>query len=373
MEPAAPPNALRADTPPARSLAAFAPTSRALIASLVALALFPNLTVAAYLWLPALQSDASQPASAPGQPAALANAGPVADARPAEGPKIRPVLTAPAMLEASAGADLGLPISLDGTDGVPARSSIAISGLPAGATLSNGRPYGATGWNLKSDEIGDLRLQLPDSSSGETKLAIELVAPYGEIISSAETVLKVRADPEIAPAPQIAAGASPKAAAPEPKPAAAPANTAIPDPVKLEAEQKPAEAETAGDGGPAPSRSRATGPMTLAAADAASEESDANTITPAMYVNLRERPTSSAAVLGVIPKGSKLNVLDRKRGWVQVTHPITEQTGWIYVGNLAGAPRKARRASKPQESSESFWTRVGRALTGSPASDGDTQ
>jgi hypothetical protein len=280
------------------------------------------------------------------------------------------------MLEASAGADIGLPISLDGTDGVPVRSVVAISGLPVGATLSNGRPYGATGWNLKSDEIGDLRLHLPDLSSGETKLAIELVAPHGEIISSAETVLKVRADPEIAPAPQIAAVApSPAAAAPEPRPAAAPANAAIPEPVKLAAEAKPevAEAETADDGGPAPSPSRATQPMTLAAADPASDESDANTITPAIYVNLRERPTSTAAVLGVVPKGAKLTVMDRKRGWVQVTHPTTEQTGWIYAGNLAGAPRKARRASKPQESSESFWTRVGRALTGSPSSDSEAQ
>ena len=40
-----------------------------------------------------------------------------------------PVLTAPAFLEATAGESIFLPIALDGTDGVPAHSSIVITGL----------------------------------------------------------------------------------------------------------------------------------------------------------------------------------------------------------------------------------------------------
>ena len=46
-----------------------------------------------------------------------------------------PVLTAPAFLEATAGENILLSIALDGTDGVPAHSSIAITGLPQGSTL----------------------------------------------------------------------------------------------------------------------------------------------------------------------------------------------------------------------------------------------
>ena len=65
------------------------------------------------------------------------------------------------MLEATAGEDVTFPIALDGTDGVPARSIIAISGLPQGSMLSSGRPYGETEWNLKTDEIGDLHLIYP--------------------------------------------------------------------------------------------------------------------------------------------------------------------------------------------------------------------
>jgi len=80
-----------------------------------------------------------------------------------------PVLTAPAFLEATAGETILLPIALDGTDGVPAHSTIAIAGLPQGSTLSNGRPYGETAWNLEQDEIGDLHLVLPNSGrSGQT-------------------------------------------------------------------------------------------------------------------------------------------------------------------------------------------------------------
>ena len=51
-----------------------------------------------------------------------------------------PVLTAPAFLKATARRECVLPISLDGTDGVPAHSSIAITGLPQGSTLSKGQP-----------------------------------------------------------------------------------------------------------------------------------------------------------------------------------------------------------------------------------------
>src|SRR4029453_8584878 len=81
-----------------------------------------------------------------------------------------PVLTAPAFIEATAGESIFLPIALDGTDGVPAHSSIAITGLPQGSTLPNGRPFGDTGWKLERDEIGDLQLAVPNSASGQAKL-----------------------------------------------------------------------------------------------------------------------------------------------------------------------------------------------------------
>ena len=61
---------------------------------------------------------------------------------------------------------------------------------------------------------------------------------------------------------------------------------------------------------------------------------DANWIKPTAYVNLRESPSSTAAVVSIVAKGSKLRVIGRKRGWVQVNNPTTSQSGWIYSSNL---------------------------------------
>jgi uncharacterized protein YgiM (DUF1202 family) len=88
------------------------------------------------------------------------------------------------------------------------------------------------------------------------------------------------------------------------------------------------------------------------------------TVEPSMFVNMREGPASSSPVRGVIAKGAKLSVLDRKRGWVQVTDPATGNKGWIYSGLLAGEAkpyyRKRRAAPASAEpKSESFWSRVG--------------
>ena len=74
-------------------------------------------------------------------------------------------------------------------------------------------------------------------------------------------------------------------------------------------------------------------PTRRPAARNANDGDQADWIRPSAYVNLRESPTSSAAVVSVIAKGTKLRVMGRKRGWVQVTNPATSQSGWIYSGN----------------------------------------
>ena len=101
------------------------------------------------------------------------------------------MLTAPAFLEATAGESIFLPIALDGTDGVPADSTIAVTGLPQGTKLSKGRAFGDTGWKLERDEIGDLQLVLSGSAGGQTKLTIELVAPDATVVADAEILLQV--------------------------------------------------------------------------------------------------------------------------------------------------------------------------------------
>ena len=344
---------------------------RALIAALVLLALVPNLTVAAFVWLPALwtpEAKVEEPvrADATGAP----------DTRAKETAKLEPALTVPSILEANAGEDVVMPIALDGTDGVPFRSAIAISGLPAGTTLSGGRPYGATGWNLKPDEIGDLHLVLPDAAKGETRLAIRLVDSAGEIVAAAETTLRV-------------------AAKPEPAPPAPPPNNG-PNPVSTEAQEEQAPQVAAIDGkpdgaqalntvdeDPAPSAANDRGersapsknadPAKLAPSDGGQTEKDGdggNSVQPSTSVNLREGPTSSAAVISVIAKDAKLKVLEQRRRWVKVINPQTSESGWIYAPNLDGLPKsrdwsgQPSPADEPSEPRESIWKRMGHWLTG---------
>ena len=247
------------------------------------------------------------------------------------------MLTAPDRIEAIAGEDVSFPIAIDGTDGVPSRSVIAVKGLPQGSNFSEGRPYGASEWSLKPDQIGDLDLVLPADAHGEFKLGIALIGPDDAVIAAAETLL------EVTPAP-------PAPAAVTPDPAGAPGDEAG-------AEQEPTTPEAA------------TSPAGDADTVEPSKEveSGLGSVQPSVYANLRDGPSSSAPVVGVIAKGAKLSVLDRKRGWVQVADPASDKKGWIYSGNLAGEAKthhtRRKRAAPAAAEPESFWGRVGSWLS----------
>ena len=285
-----------------------------------------------------------------------------------------PVLTAPAFLEATAGETILLPIALDGTDGVPAHSTIAITGLPQGSTLSNGRPYGETAWKLERDEIGDLHLVLPNSAGGQAKLAIQLIAPDATVVADAEILLQVatvsqdslpqnaeRSD-DAGLAPAIVPGVSPEIADAQVLHEGAEAHAG---PVLREAKPSAAATEREEDRVPSPpsvvqSQRRAPAKTTIA-------NVGTNEIKTSVFVNLRQGPAPSAAVIRVVANGTKLRVLARKGLWVQVTNPATSEKGWIYTGN-ANPPRttKASAPSEPpqdtQPKSDFVWPTLGGVL-----------
>jgi hypothetical protein len=274
-----------------------------------------------------------------------------------------PVLTAPAFLEATAGENILLPIALDGTDGVPAHSSIAITGLPRGSTLSKGRPFGDTGWKLERDEIGDLQLVLPSSARGQANLTIQLVAPDATLVADAETVLQVAPasqslprnaedtnDAPLAPANQEPAllgmavsGVSPEITdtqlaheSPEgqPDPGLREAKPSV-----TEREEEPVQAERR----IVQSQRRAPAKRTVA-------NVGTNEVKTSVFVNLRQAPSPSAKVIRVVAKGTKLRVVARKGRWVQVTDPATSAKGWIYTGSAN--PPRSTKPSAPAEPSE---------------------
>jgi hypothetical protein len=213
------------------------------------------------------------------------------------------------VLEVTAGKDVIFPIALDGTDGVPARSIIALSGLPHGSAFSAGRPYGETEWSLKTDEIGDLHLVLPSETNGDAKLTIKLLGPDNAIITDTGLVLKINPSTraELAET-QVSDEQTEGLGTKEERLASLDVPTPPKDPVPL---------------------------PTRRPARATSNNVDANWIKPVAFVNLREGPSPSARVVSVVAKGAKLRVISRKGRWVQVTHSSTSKSGWIYAGNVA--------------------------------------
>jgi Bacterial SH3 domain len=312
---AAKPAALTAQTVPLTGLNA---GIRRLTAVLIAAALIPNLTLAV-LWLGLVDPPWSESASpspketermaTPAAPSPEQSAAPASQA--AAPPAFSPVLTAPNVLDAEQGESVSFPIALDGTDGVPEESVIVIKGLPAGSTLSDGYSSGPMEWRLRPDAIGDLRLAVADAAPGETTLLVQLVAPDAKIIATASTTLRTRSEPgpnldpfDIA---QAARALDIEARAPE-----------------AGLEEKFVVETASIDTVPLPDR-RPEPP------------GESNWIRPTAWVNLRESPSPSAAVVTIVPKGVKLRIIGRKRSWVQVNNPATSQSGWIYGNNVAAA------------------------------------
>jgi Bacterial SH3 domain len=272
-----------------------------------------------------------------------------------QSPVPSPVLTAPAFLEATAGESIFLPIALDGTDGVPAYSSIVITGLPQGSTLSNGRPFGDTGWKLERDEIGDLQLVVPDSASGQAKLKIQLIAPDAALVADAEILLQV------ATAPQ---GSLPRNAEDTNDAPLVPANLGLahespevrPDPGVREvkpsaaAEVKPSAAAMEREEEPVQSEPRTVQSQHRATAKRTAANVGTNEVKTSVFVNLRQAPSPSAKVIRVVAKDTKLPVVARKGRWVQVTDPANSAKGWIYMGNAS--PPGTMKPSAPAEPSE---------------------
>jgi hypothetical protein len=307
--------------------------------------------------------------------------GPTGMAPPAaQTPEPRPVvplavLTTSARIEAKAGDTVGFPIALDGTDGVPARSVISIEGLPRASNLTEGRPFGESDWMLKPDQIGDLQIALPPSTTiGEFKLAVALVGPDETVLARAETILTVAPAPA-PPEPVSAENSDDAAALPGSEEAAVDTGSGgetQPDPATETTETATATATdvtAAGGEQKQTAVASASGAQPSMLGQAEAEESALPTVQPAVAVNMREAPKSSSPVLAVIGKGIELQVLDRKRGWVKVTDPESGKEGWIYSGLLAGEAktnnriRRAAPSSSSESSSDSFWGRVGRWLT----------
>ncbi len=326
------------ETPPTRSLITLTAGTRMLIAGLILALLLPNLTLGSIFWLGVINTPSSRPVMLPPDKSSV----------PAARSAIPPaVLSAPGTLDATAGEDVPFPIALDGTDGVPARSIIAIIGLPKGSMLSSGRPYGETEWNLKTDEIGDLRLVLPHTASGESKLTIKLITPDSTVIADTETVLNVAANPEAysEPAAETGSGDAALAAGAKQEPNLNSIGIEGAKPMLTEARAQAPRATSAELANVEAAKGTPGNPVQSRRSSPALDDVHANWIEPVAFVNLREGPSPSAPVVTVVAKGTKLRVIGRKDRWVQVTNPASSEKGWIYTGHVATVTKARPRGA----------------------------
>ncbi len=252
-------------------------------------------------------------------------------------------LSSPDRIEAKAGEVIVFPVAIDATDALPARSIIAVTALPEGASFSQGRPYGATGWSLRPDEIADLQLRLPEHGSA-SDIRLELIAADGTVLAQSETRLGIApssATPAVAasvsnPFEQVSTvettqsidSSSPP---PQQKPAAsAEAASAVKvNTVKVVTIPAPQPARPHDGGyalGPAPAEPKA--PTEWMVTKAA--------------VDMHAKATQSSETVKIASKGLKLRVVARDKKWVQVTDPKTSTTGWIYNRFLTPAESAAR-------------------------------
>ncbi len=245
-------------------------------------------------------------------------------------PPVTPVLSSVPMLQVGPGRPAPFAIAIDGTDGVPPRSAVAISGLPAGVSLSAGRPFGEGQWSLRTDEIGDVTITAPASAQGSHNLTLQLVTATGSVLAESKTDLVVTAPPQtMASTPQTPTFQG--AAAPAPTPASNKASPGV------------APGGVASDGmpmpepKPAPSKQSAP-PKTAAAAQAqpAPAVSGGEAMVANTDVNMRQQPSSKAPAVAVLHKGAHVRAAATKYGWVQVTDQ-KQQTGWVYQRFLTAA------------------------------------
>jgi len=181
---------------PARS------SNRALLVASMIVSLIPTAIILGLLWqgairLPGDHTTIFKEDKAPlvgTEQASLTSSAPQAETEAR--PEI--ALTSKPRIEAKAGEDVPFSIAIDSVDMLPARSIIAIREIPPGATFSQGRPYGSSGWSLTPDEIGDLQLRLPKGVTSGTDMRIELMGADGTILASATTRLEIAQDPRAA-------------------------------------------------------------------------------------------------------------------------------------------------------------------------------
>lgn len=320
-----------------------------LIPGLVGLAVVP-LSFLFFLWWQDTTPRDKEPIQELTVTRASATAGVAEPEQEASVPDV--ALSSPDRLEADASTTIAFPIAIDKAEALPERSLIAVSALPQGASFSQGRPYGDTGWSLRPDEIAGLQMQLP-AEGGAANMRVELIAGDGTVLAQSTTELSVTppqvaiADP-VVPAPPVesaqmepaetasaSAALKGSVAEPEPAPQQKTFSSAASEPdvkvntVKTVAVAPPREAKPY------------DGAMALGSpADVPPATEEWMEIKTA--VDMHAKAEQRSETVKVAEGGLKVRVTGRDKNWIQVNDPKSGTTGWIYNRFLKPADAPAQ-------------------------------
>lgn len=294
----------------------------------------------------------------------------------------RVALTAPVSLDAAAGGEVPFALTLDSAEPLPSRSTVVISGLADGMTLSAGRPFGQTEWSLTPGEIGELSLSVPANANGQHDLNVTLLTADGTEIARAATHLLVganatdalvsrpdakgRIDELIAHGRKMIevgylAGARSyyKRAAEAGSGEASFALAATYDPALIQemgaqgikpdigeartwyerarslgVKEANAELERL-DSLPATAPQAQAGVVLPPAQPISAPDGNPDWVELSGSANLRESPSANSSALKVVERGTRVLAVGRQGGWVHITDPATKDDGWVYSRYLA--------------------------------------
>lgn len=306
--------------------------SKALMTALAGTALVPMAILLALLWQDPTGPRADHDVK-PAEQAAAANSPVLSTQKEQVSGDLEVALSSPARIEANAGEEIDFPIAVDATQALPARSIIAVTALPEGASFSAGRPYGVTGWSLRPDEIGSLRLRLP-ARIGASDMRLELVSGDGVVLAQSETRLGIAPSPAAIATVTFIDNAAPSETA---KPVAAEVTSSVASPPPAPQRKPTAGADRAVKVTavkvvpiPAPHPARAhDGGYALGPASEQPQTS-AEWMATKTAVDMHAKAEQSSETVTVAEGGVKMRVMARDKNWVQVTDPKTSATGWIY-------------------------------------------
>jgi SH3 domain-containing protein len=299
---------------------------KGLISALVGIALVPTAILFVLLWQGTMRPRADGAMPPAGGQNAASTPRSTGLAQPVKSSALEIALSSPDRIEAKAGEEIDFLIAIDATERLPSRCIIAVSGMPDGASFSEGRPYGATGWSLRPDEIGELRFRLPKARSGASDMRIELLAADGAVLAQSETRLNVAAYPTETETVSADESSSfePAARAEAPKPGEAlPPRPERKPGAKIEPSVKVTTVKVVTIKPPGRPHDGA-----FALGEAA--EAPAEWVEIVRPVDMHARPEQSSETVKVAEKGLKFRVTARDKNWVQVSDPATFASGWIY-------------------------------------------